>query len=320
MAQAAVGIPRPAEAEIYPVLADPDERTATMSDRTPLLPSPDWPEVDEPAETEPGFETGGITIATLFLVAGALVLTQIPYGRIGSVVFATVGLVLGAIACSVADRRSWLPMVGTILHGVLLLVVVFAPTWLGMKSWRPVKVADESKSVRAFGPDGFSPVGDWLDTSKAWQFDDIRVKITMLSSGSIELTNAEGKRKWSKAQYLYVRVQVANVGVARPLEFPGWSFKPTKPGDPVLKLIDSAGRGLSQAESLEAGWSGPGRGKSVTLLPTETTEQTLLFELPIERTEYLRLELPGATLGLADAVRFQMSATGIPARAKGSGP
>ena len=64
-----------------------------------------------------------------------------------------------------------------------------------------------------------------------------------------------GERRWSRKNYLQVKVRIGNVGVARMIEFKGWDLK-SQGGNPVARITDSSGRVLAPA-TFESGWEGP---------------------------------------------------------------
>jgi hypothetical protein len=182
------------------------------------------------------------------------------------------------------------------------------PSWLGLAPWRPIKENQENRTVQVVSTEGLQkPEGEWVDIDKVWQFDDVRVKGTATLS-SIELQGPKGQIAWSKKQYIQIHVKVANVGVARPIQFQGWDTA-------GVQFTDSTGKPVPPAR-FENGWFPTEFHKPATLTPGKLADWVLLFEAPTPPIEYLRLELPGAAYGVPEApVRFQ-----IPARPLGLKP
>lgn len=244
-----------------------------------------------------------------FILAGvALVLTQVPYGKFGTVGLAAIG-VLVALACCFGARSAVLPTAAAGLNAIVLLLAFLLPTWLGIKSWRPDPIIADLKTVKAFSAEGLQPaVGEWMDPSQAWQFDDVRVRL-VASLGPIELTGPKGKKQWTKKQYLQLRITVSNVGVARQIDFVGWGKQF------AAKVTDATGK-VVPLPAFESGWDPLIQSKTASLFPGQVAEQTMLFEAPADAGEYFRLELPGAACGAPDqTVRYQ-----IPARRLGYRP
>jgi hypothetical protein len=230
-------------------------------------------------------------------------LSQLPYGRISAAVLGGLGLVVAIISLLVMEHKRVLPAVATGMNVVVLLLVLLLPSWLGITSWRPVKELDDSGTVRAVGlTDGVASPADWVDVSKsAWQRDDVRVSVTSVSAGQIELVGPKEKRRWTKEKFLQVRLKVENVGVSRAIDFRGWSAGPQGP-----KLMPPAGEPVG-IKTWDDGWSAPAKPAAATLFPGRGTEQTLIFPYPPTGSGPLRLELPAAAFGGTESVRLQLS-------------
>ena len=281
---ALVDVPRPAPA---PVVAEP-----------------------EAAPTDP------LRVATIvaFLLAGVgLLVVYLPYGRFATVAACAIGALVAA-ACWLGARKPMYPAVATGLNALVLLVALVLPGWLGLDSWRPAPVNKEAQIVQAFGPDGLSvPKDDWVPADRAWQLDDVRVRVHQVAVGPVELVGPKGKRAWSKKQYLQVRVRVTNAGVARMIDFRGWDPVPPK-GTDGPKLTDADGQALVPA-AFDPGWQPTaGRPDPVPLPPARGADQTFFFEAPAGQPGRLRFELPGAAIGLEQPARFQIAASQVNAR------
>jgi hypothetical protein len=230
-------------------------------------------------------------------------LSQLPYGRISASILGGLGLIVGLISLSVMEHKRILPAVATGINAIVLVLALLLPSWLGITSWRPVKEVDDSGTVRAVGlTDGVASPADWVDVSKsAWQRDDVRVSVTGVSIGQIELVGPKEKRRWTKEKFLQVRLKVENVGVSRAIDFRGWSAGPQGP-----KLIPPTGESVG-IKTWEDGWAAPAKPAAANLFPGRGTEQTLIFPYPATGSGPLRLELPAAAFGGTESVRLQLS-------------
>jgi hypothetical protein len=240
-----------------------------------------------------------------FTFAGiALVVSQVPFGRIGSTGLAALGLVVGLVGCLVALRQALLPASASVLNIAVLVVAVALPDWLGLGGWWPAPPVDDSRTVKAVSiEDGNAAPVEWVDASKAaWQCDGVRVSISSASVGPVDLVGPNKKRERTKAKYLRLRLRLRNEGVGRMVEFGGWS---SQTGPAAARLTDSAGKVLA-VKTFEASWQPDGRAVAVTLFPGKSAEDILVFEIPAKNVEYLRLELPGAAFGDAEPVKFQI--------------
>jgi hypothetical protein len=243
----------------------------------------------------------------------SLLISQLPYGRVATLAVAGLGLLMGLGSLLVAEQKRLVPLLAAGLNAVALLLVIALPSWLGLTTWWPTAPPDDSKTVKAVGYDGSVPApAEWVDISTAaWQRDDVRVAVSALTIGPVELTGPNGKKRATKEKYLQIWLQVSNSGVARKFDFRGWDATAPQ-GAP--RLTDSAGKVLA-AKTFEPGWEPPGRPQTKALFPGKTADNLLIFEPPAHTVAHLRLELPGDAFSGTEAVRFLIPRSSIGDRA-----
>ena len=277
-----------------------DTVTAAAADTAVAIPAlASEPDVDD----SPGNPALAPALIAITLGSIGFGLSQLPYGRISAAVLSGLGMVVALISLGVMEHKRILPTVATGINAIVLVVVLLFPSWLGITSWRPVKELDDSGTVRAVGlTDGVASPAEWVDVSKsAWQRDDVRVSVTSVSVGQIELVGPKEKRRWTKEKLLQVRIKVENVGVARAIDFHGWSAGLQGP-----KLIPPAGEPIG-IKTWEDDWAPPAKPPAATLFPGRGTEQTLIFPYPAKGSGPLRFELPAVAFGGTESVRLQLS-------------
>ena len=288
--------PPPFETDEHTAVAEP----TVLSEPRLWVPELRVPLVEDSKVTDP---VRAPTLIAFTLAGLGLILSQLPYGRFGTVGLAAVGLIIAA-TCWIAAQKPLLPAAATLLNFAVLVIAFLLPSWLGLSSWRPRPVDKDAHAVRTYGKEGVEKfTGDWIPAEKGWQLDDAKVAVRNTSLGPVELTGPKGEKRWSRKQYLHVRVRVGNGGVARLIEFKGW---PTN----TVRLTDNAGRALQPA-TIETGWEAPTRVESASLPPGRAADQVFVFEAPAGQIEYLRLELPGTAFGANEPVRFQIAASQI---------
>ncbi len=250
-----------------------------------------------------------MALGALILVGVAVVATQFPYGRIIAAVIALLGVIGGLIGLAAEGRARLAGGLAIGLHGLILLVVVALPSWLNLDPWRgppepdvPLgPVALEHGSGR-----GSRPVEavEWLDAARfSWEYRDVRVTVRSAHLGPVELIGPGGAKRTPKAQYLHLRLRVVNSGVERDIPLSGWA---TGRNVDAIRVVDPKGTVLKPAAFVEANWQ-PERGKpSERLFPDQSSEVTLILAAPPGKVEWLRVELPGAAVGLNEAIRFQI--------------
>src|SRR5262249_40276186 len=124
--------------ESTPPPVDTDEHTA-IAERTALaeprfsVPEIRLPPIEETTASDP---MRAPTLIPCTLARLGLILSQLPYGRFGTVGLAGIGLVI-ALTCWLAAQRPLLPAAAAILNFAVLVVALLLPSWLGLSSGRP---------------------------------------------------------------------------------------------------------------------------------------------------------------------------------------
>src|SRR5262249_8578603 len=116
----------PTETEPAPPLALPPAEEAPK--RSPLVPR------------DPGNQ---LALAAAALVGLGLVATLVPYGRVVTVLFASLGVLIGLFGLIAADRsRRWAAAAAG-GSALVLAVVCLAPGWLGIRPWWEAASVDD---------------------------------------------------------------------------------------------------------------------------------------------------------------------------------
>jgi hypothetical protein len=248
-----------------------------------------------------------IALIALILVGVAVLASQLPFGRFIAAAIAVVGLV-GGLATLGTEGQSRLAAMGAVLLNLLVLFVVFiAPSVLNLDPWRrPADTGPQGPQAISH-TDQTSTPADWVDAPNAsWQFKDVRVSITG-SVGPVELRGPKDARRTTKEQYLQLQLRVTNAGVERQLDLTGWAVEQ---GIDTIRIADSSGKSLKPASfPNENGWAFE-RSPSKTsehVFPSKFSEAKFYFTPPPAKTDYVRIQLPGAAVGLPEeTLKFQL--------------
>ncbi len=250
-----------------------------------------------------------VALGAVALIGVAALATLFPFGRFISGGLACVGLVGGIASLGAEGRAKLAGGVAIGLHFLLLLVLVFLPSWLGLDPMQGFVIPETPPAPVAFvhATQKTMPV-EWVDSStSSWQFKDVRVTVERASLSPMDLLNEKDDKRLSKDKYLQLVVRIANFGVERPLELSGWATG--NQADPIqpIQLTDSSGKTVTEAVFPE-GWSPePFTPRpSPRLFPGKFSEVRFVFAPPQAKIEYLRLVMPGTTFGFQDPVKFQI--------------
>jgi hypothetical protein len=226
-------------------------------------------------------------------------------------------------AASAANQRNVVGL-GTLVLGVavcfgLALAVYFF--WLGdfgigHKSTAPGAKQDELKGIAAAGA-GTVPVNpvapkpsepeelSWTDASKGpVQHGDVRVQLTGVTVRNVRIKDMLGEEFVSPTKHLAIRLEIFNTSSMRKLDFLGWSE--TSPDRNAASLTDNFNR-LYNRMSPDPGAEIPGQIITATsLYPGKQLEDLLVFEPPVDKIQFLRLQLPAAAFGSSGSLNLQI--------------
>jgi hypothetical protein len=246
----------------------------------------------------------------IILVGPAVLISQLPYGRVIGLVVAGVGVVAGLLALGGEGRAKLAGAGAMTMHLIVCVVLLFLPGWLNLDPWQSAP-AEETKGPSAVEHATGLPTpvasGEWLDAGKrSWEFKDVRVTVRSASVGPVELRGPKDAKRIPKEPYLQLTLLVANVGVERPIPLSRWAAGKGAEG---VQVVDSSGKSLALA-TFEAGWT-PDPGHPVAqVLPGRSSEVRLVFVAPSAKSEFLRLQLSGSAIGFTDEIKFRVGLSG----------
>jgi hypothetical protein len=305
--------------EPSPVLpAEPRKKTEPKPEPALQLTAPvTSSELEDEAPDAPSDLGMTWALAALILVGPTVLVSQLPFGRFVAAALALVGLVGGVLCLGAEGRARLLAALAALLHLVVLVVVVFLPSWLNLDPWRGPPLPEEPKTPVAVEQrtGASSPItpNDWLDAGKfSWQFRDTRVT-ARAAVGPVELNGPNGAKRITKEPYLQLTLQVRNVGFEREIPLSGWA---AGQGTDGVRATDATGKVLAPA-TFENGWT-VDRGKVMPrAMPGHASEAVLLFAAPPAKTEFVRVQLSGPALGVPDEIKFRVGTIGAVLRPPG---
>ncbi|MCS6977043.1 MAG: hypothetical protein NZM31_08575 [Gemmatales bacterium] len=250
----------------------------------------------------------------LFFGAAALLTASLPGVHVASIPLAGIGLLfalLGILYAIGRERGMVVAVLAAALNGLMLILMIVAP-WLlnmqlafegnGEESDLP-KLASSPTTGR--GEARTLDESEWVDaTSTAIHRQDVWVKV---QSARIERVGFEvqGRRQLSDRPYLVIRIQLANVGVERPVEYKSWRQFQSGSGSERVTLRDSSGRTLGAA-GLPSGTQLVGAVREARIFPDKSHDDFLVFEPPGNDFQFLDLQLPGQAVGVEGDFRFRI--------------
>jgi hypothetical protein len=150
------------------------------------------------------------------------------------------------------------------------------------------------------------PPPQWVDASRPQQLGEVRLS---LASVKIDHVPLEGllAESHSSERLLVIRVTIENLSQTRKIDFHGFS--------PEIATLEFAVLSDNFENSYRRAGFGAarpaGQVTSASIYPGKSLDDLLVFEVPVEKAEFLRLELPGANLHQDGSFRFQIPCAAI---------
>jgi hypothetical protein len=282
-------------------------------------------------------------IPSVFLGIGGFALSWIPLVRSLGLLLGGLGLVLGIAGLIVSiihkGKGLALPAAGSVFSVAALVITVYslALAWKQqLEGVAPlVQAVDRptNGSNAETKPDIPPPAKEvsWADATKGpVQLGDVRVKLGWVIVSNVKIKDELlGEEKVSDKKYLCIQVFVENLSATRKLDYRGWSG--VEAGAPNLADLLAGTKDAKSLTETLAGAAGyaanltdearnvykrikldPGSyvlGQVVSeksVYPGQSTEDLLVFEPPVDKAQFLRLELPASTYRGTGTLRLQI--------------
>ena len=285
-------------------------------------------------------------LGALAVVFGALALSTFwlpflggPMGWIGIVVGA-LGLLLGGAALTTAAMHKGSGLMLAVsgssssLIGLVLSIVMGVQFGLFGKSEppKPIIVAAPIVAPPVEKPPEPEPEPPkppeivWTPADQAIELPPIRAKIVSAKIENVKMENADpsmlGRPK--PKPMLKIVLSIDNTSADRIVDVPGWlgagdligqgvgqllgaeAGKAVQSATATATLVDNIGNPYKQTPGIMLAGVGSTLGHDIALRPGQTSQQELIFPVPLASIEYLRLELSPGGFGGSEPLRFEI--------------
>ncbi len=132
-------------------------------------------------------------------------------------------------------------------------------------------------------------VDEWADASNAVQQGDVRVKVQSVTVDFVA-TEGFGDDGESQEKLLQIALSIENIGDSKKIEYKGWSGSQFSAAH-AASLEDDLG---NRYQRIGFGITSKIKGQvsSESIYPEQSITDLLVFEVPIEKSNFLKLELP----------------------------
>ncbi len=150
---------------------------------------------------------------------------------------------------------------------------------------------------------------EWANAQYPVQQGDVRVSLNGVKVDFATVKSFRGTSN-SENKLLLIPLTIDNLSDAKKLDFRGFSGDDFSLGDSKAHQEDNFGNRYRQ---ITFGIATPieGQAKSESIYPSKSVNDLLVFEVPVEKIEYLHLELPATAFGGKGKLRFEISRSAI---------
>jgi hypothetical protein len=139
------------------------------------------------------------------------------------------------------------------------------------------------------GPPGAAPSVSWIDASREpWKCGDVTVKVPSVTIATATLLDAAKRVSDTQDEFLLIRVELTNQSSTRKIEYSSWGVRGQEP-----QLVDDL-KNKYALQKAPGGGIFEGQVRSKSIYPEKSLEDLLVFERPVGRARFLRLQLPAA--------------------------
>jgi hypothetical protein len=147
---------------------------------------------------------------------------------------------------------------------------------------------------------------EWADASKgAVRQGDLQVQITQVNIGQVPLKTITDNSR-SKDNLLMIKLELLNTNPTKKVEYHSWSGKDISFDRDYATLRDNFDNSYKRISFGFASYPVGAVERSESIYPNKSVTDVLVFELPLDTMEHLRLELPAKNFGGTGMLRLQI--------------
>lgn len=283
--------------------------------------------------------TSSLGIVSLILGVVAFLICWIPLIGVVSIPISALGVLLAAIGLLVALVRrgsgiGW-PIGGGAVSGLALAIGIAQVAAIGgaaeairqsgehaNRTQQEIVTAgvpsDSTREATARNmPEADMPAGqsppaapepEWASAKNAVRQGDIELRVMRVLTGKVPLRSGFGDgESSSKDELLAIHLEMINRSQNKKIEYRSWLGRDIAFSRDYAALQDNFGNTYKR---ISFGFSTEivGHTESGSIYPGKSLGDVLVFELPIDTAEYLRLELPAKNFGGEGMLRLQIPA------------
>jgi hypothetical protein len=152
---------------------------------------------------------------------------------------------------------------------------------------------------------------EWVDASRfAVQQGALQIRVARVVIGPVPLKTLTGD-SISQDDLLMIKLELLNTNPTKKVDYQTWSGRDISLDRDFATLEDNFGNSYKRISFGLASYPVGAVERSESIYPNKVVTDVLVFEVPLQTIDYLRLELPATNFGGTGMLRFQIPKTMI---------
>jgi len=147
---------------------------------------------------------------------------------------------------------------------------------------------------------------EWADAREAVQQGDMQLRVVNVKIGKVPLKDSFRDDAESKDELLTITVELKNVNATKKIDYNTWSGKSISFDRDFATLKDNFENSYKRINFGFSTQPAGGIERVESIYPDKVVTDLLVFEIPLDTVEYLRLELPAKNFGGSGMLRIQI--------------
>ena len=149
------------------------------------------------------------------------------------------------------------------------------------------------------------PKDEWADAGSAVQQGEIRVRVESARVDFVALEGFGRSAGQSQDKLLQITVRIENLGDSKKVEYRGWAGRDFDIGGSAATIHDDLSNSYKR---IGFGFANKvvGQTQSESIYPGKSITDVLVFEVPIQKAKFLKLELPASAFEGTGSLRIKI--------------
>jgi len=264
----------------------------------------------EPKEVVVEIKKGASPLGIASLVIGiiAILFCWIPFLGLLSIPIAGIGFLLAVIGITISCVSKKTGFVFSISGGIVCIFSVLIALLITGGISKSVSYAlqkskqTNQKSVAEIADTNGTETVQWSKSASVMQ-GDIKVTVQKVHIGRVDNNDIMGQAKTTEAELFTIDLSIENLSTTKKVDFQTW--RGLALGNSAA-LTDNNSNNYARIDITPSKFDGTSFDDSASIYPEKEQLEEIVFEAPVEKIEWLHLELPAENIGGSGMLRFEI--------------